>query len=597
MIRILDKIKSYSLSSINMKFLKNLKMRSRCEINLFYKIFFFVSFLLFYSCEKGLDLSSQTSYSESTFFTTVDQFELFANQFYYYLPVVGRNNDRDIYSDIVAARTTNTISNGSYYATEESDTWDDAYTYIRNTTYLIQKGDEVNADLKEEAQIYIGEAKFFRAFSYFNLFRDFGGVPIIDKVLDLDDDELFGARNSREEVVNFILNDLEEAIDVLPVESAIAEGDKGRVSKGAALALKARISLFEGTWRKFRENDGYEELLDEAIDASNQIIESGEYELFDRRDVLGDESYKYFFILDKVQSNTAGLTKVDQSEYILRNRYDESIRKQSTVSTNSLPNPTKKFADMFLCTDGLPIDKSTLYQGKLTVTSEFENRDLRMENIFVKHGDQLWESQPAENCRDWTDPAIGGWTASLTFGTYTLSGYMENKFNPEILSPSMDYPVIRYAEVLLINAEALYERNGFITDAQLDLTINMLRERAGVANLSNNFASANNLDLQTEIRKERTIELFMEGQRYDDLRRWKTAEIEMPQSLLGVLWKGTQFETDPEWEDVFYSLDNDGYIIIEDASERTFEEKHYLMPLPTRQILLNSQLEQNAGWE
>lgn len=563
-----------------------------------YFVYLVASWLLFFSCEKSLDLTPKTTYSEPTFFTTADQFKLFANQFYYYLPICGSVDDRDQYSDIVAARTNNTISNGSYFATPSSPLWDNSYHNIRNTTFLIKKGDEVSSALKDMVKVYTGEAKFFRAFSYFNLLRDFGGVPIIDKVLTTEDDLLYGPRNSREQVVDYIMNDLDDAINVLPIESDISSGDKGRVSKGAALALKAHVALFEGTWRKFRGTDG-NALLDKAIDASNQIMKSGQYSLFDRRDVLGDESYKYFFILDKVKSNAAGLTKADQNEYILVNRFDGSLRGLAgRRGIQYLPNPTKKFADMFLCTDGLPIDKSPLFQGKLTVTSEYQNRDLRMKNIFPILGTPFWENDPRERARDWNNPNAGGIPGGvfITFGQTTYTGYQESKFNPEINNPSMDLPVFRYAEVLLVNAEAIYERNGSITDAELDLTINKLRQRAGVANLSNAFISSNGLDMRTEIRRERTIELFMEGQRFDDLRRWKTAETEMPQALKGVLWTGTQFATDPRWSGTVPQLDINGYIIVEDASKRKFEAKHYLFPLPTRQILLNPQLEQNTGW-
>lgn len=555
---------------------------------------FILPFLL--SCEKSLDLYPKTTYSEATFFASPENFKLFANQFYLKLPYIGLSDDRDQYSDIVVQWSLNTVSNGSYFPTPTSAVWDDSYATIRNTTYLIQKGDEISPDFGD-VSTYIGEAKFFRAFSYFNLFRDFGGVPIIDKVLDLNDNDLlYGPRNSRDEVINYIINDLDDAIDKLPVESAISENNKGRVSKGAAYALKARVALFEGTWKKFRGIDGYNELLDEAIDASEQVINSGEYEIFNRRDVLGDECYRYFFILDRVQSNIANLTKTDQKEYILVNRFDNNVRIQPLISVNWTPSPTKKIADMFLCTDGLPINQSPLFQGKQTVASEYENRDLRMKNIFFVPGTQCWEAQPPDQSRNWDNPLFGGWILKVLFGSYTRTGYLGSKFNPQVLHSSIDLPVIRYAEVLLVNAEASFERNGSITDGVLDLTINKLRGRAGIAKLSNDFVTTNGLDIRTEIRRERTIELYMESQRFDDLRRWKTAEIEMPQALKGVLWTGTQYETDPQWSSVVFPLDPGGSIIIEDASQRSFEEKHYLFSLPTRQLLLNTQLEQNPGW-
>lgn len=567
-------------------------------------IYSFLLPTLFCSCEKNITLLPETSFSEVTFFKTAEQFKLFANQYYADLPPVGFTTDRDAYADLLIQRNTNTVSNGTYSATPSSTLWKNSYAAIRNTTYLIEKAVRADDDLKAEVEVYVGEARFFRALAYYNLFKDFGGVPILDKVPGLADDSLlYGPRNTRDEVVGYILDDLNEAITVLPAESDVASADKGRVSKGAALALKARVALFEGTWRKFRGQDGYAELLDEAIDASGRIMTSGEYAIFDRRDVLGDENYRYFLILDQAQSNPANLTKADNKEYIFVSRYDATIRPQPTVDFLHGASPTQKFADMFVCTDGLPIDKSPLFQGKKTITSEYQNRDLRMENIIVIPGSQVWESSPLSYVRDWSDPYAGGYpdvpygSNVVVFGQSTLTGYLERKFTPEINRPSMDFPVIRYAEVLLINAEALFEKNGAITDAQLDLTVNRLRERAGVNKLTNAFITAHGLDMRTEIRRERSVELFKEGQRFDDLRRWKTAEIELPKAIKGVLWKGTQYETDPQYSGIVYPLDTDGSIILEDAGRRHFDpNKHYLFPLPTRQLLLNPQLEQNPGW-
>jgi hypothetical protein len=561
-------------------------------------IFLFLAGGWFTSCEKSLDLFPQDKYSEATFFQNEAQFKLYANQFYYSLHGPGAALNRDVFSDIFVNWSVSTVSNGSYYPTPTGvdNLWATSYSRIRNTTYLLEK-EALAPHIADQIKVYMGEAYFFRAMAYYNLLKDFGGVPIIDKVLDLEDDELlYGKRNTREEVVDHIFKDLDNAISSLPKESEIAENDKGRVSKEAALALKARIALFEGTWRKFRNQDGTA-FLEQALSASQEVIDGNRYQLFDRRDVLGDESYRYFFILDKVKTNEANLTKADQNEFILVNRYDADIRPSESPSAHTSPSVTQKFADLFLCRDGLPIDKSPLFQGRLTVDSEYENRDLRMTSVLVKPFTRFWADTPPEYRRDWNDPFAGGNIYELNFGNTTRTGYYSSKFRAEISSPfGIDYPMIRLAEVLLIHAEALYEKNGSITDEQLDLTINKLRARAALPRLTNDFVTANGLNMQTEIRRERTIELFAEGFRFDDLRRWKTAEQEMPQALKGVLWTGTQYETDPRWSAVDFPIDADGHIIVESADRRTFEEKHYLFPLPTRQILLNPDLEQNPDW-
>lgn len=562
--------------------------------NIVYSICFLLAGILLCSCEKDLGLFPQDKYSEPTFFQSAGQFELFANQFYFSLPSSGAG--LDVRSDILVDWSENTISNGSYSPEPNSDQWKSPYINIRNTTYLLEKAILV-PDLAEQISEYVGEAHFFRAFAYFELLRYYGGVPIIDKVLDLDDTELlYGPRNSREEVVDHILKDLDKAISLLPKEKDIAEGKKGRVSREAALSFKGRIALFEGTWRKFRGQNG-DELLDLAIAATGEVINGNQYVIFDRRDVLGEESYRYFFLLDKGKSNVAGLTKADQQEYILTNRFDADIRPAGTSSAHKYPSVTRKFADLFLCTDGLPIDKSPLFAGRETVESEYENRDLRMTNVLQKPFTRFWANNPPEYNRNWNDPFAGGNIYDINFGNTTRTGYYAVKFRVEVASPfGVDWPVIRLAEVLLIHAEALFEKNGSITDQQLDLTINKLRERAGLPALTNTFVSANGLDMRTEIRRERTIELFLEGFRFDDLRRWKNAETEMPMALKGVLWRDTQYATDSRWSNIDFPQDETGSIIIEPTNKRKFEEKHYLLPLPTRQILLNPNLEQNPGW-
>ena len=115
--------------------------------------------------------------------------------------------------------------------------------------------------------------------------------------------------------------------------------------------------------------------------------------------------------------------------------------------------------------------------------------------------------------------------------------------------------------------------------------------------LTNAFVAANGLDMLTEIRRERTVELFAEGFRYDDLRRWKTAEIELPQPILGIRYSGTQYETDSRWADLSPAVDTDGFFIVQDAGVRQFDPaKHYLFPLPLNEIAQNDALRQNDGW-
>jgi starch-binding outer membrane protein, SusD/RagB family len=186
----------------------------------------------------------------------------------------------------------------------------------------------------------------------------------------------------------------------------------------------------------------------------------------------------------------------------------------------------------------------------------------------------------------------------------TRTGYMLRKFLDETLDAAQfkgeyDFKEFRYAEVLLILAEALYEKNGSISDADLDRTINKIRSRVNMPALTNAHVSTNGLNMLDEIRRERTVELAFEGFRRDDLRRWKLAETVLPQALRGVKFVGTEYQAKyPDLQvGTDIQVDANGFIIAEPASARSFLPKHYLDPIPLQQIQLShGTLVQNTGW-
>jgi hypothetical protein len=160
-----------------------------------------------------------------------------------------------------------------------------------------------------------------------------------------------------------------------------------------------------------------------------------------------------------------------------------------------------------------------------------------------------------------------------------------------------DRILIRYAEVLLIYAEAKFELNGSISDADLNLSINLLRTRVGFApKLTNAFVTTNNLSMRDEIRRERTVELALEGFRYDDLMRWKLAEALLPQNLLGAKfiaseWVGTNGNS--------LNLNSDQVLITEPVTSRHFRpERDYLYPVPIHEITTSGgNVVQNPNWQ
>ena len=580
--------------------------------------------LSFTGCQDELELLPLDTLVAESFFQTENDFKVFTNSFYGEIPNFGESG-RDNWTDLYYSG--NTISNSTYLESQASSLWNNSYTQIRNHTLLINKVLGLDEGiLKESVKVYEAEARFFRALSYYRLLRDYGGVPIVDRELSLnDEDVLYGPRNTREEVVNFILSDLDEALSISTLGTLSAANDIGRVSREAVLAFKARVSLFEGTWIKYHGTSGNaNDLLTEAIESADEVITGNKYSLFRRDDALGsvDESYRFFFVLENdLQSNPAGLTKNDQNEIILVSKFNREDRPHGLISAQSGSlSPTKKFADMYLDNTGLPIDHpSTVFQGhgftidpvtKMVNNIEYENRDPRMIANLVLPLTQFFYHNPYDRDYTLTDETGKG---AFNDGFWTSNtGYLLSKFLPEVGSASVgnDYPAIRLAEVLLIYAEALFERDGSISDSDLDKSINMLRDRVDMPHLTNAFVTANGLDMLTEIRRERTIELLAEGFRYDDLRRWKTAETEMTQDMKGVQWTNsvlpTSFEvynpvagavvTVTSHVNTVFDTDTDGFLIGENASQRNFQEKHYLQPLPLRQLTINPQLEQNLGW-
>ncbi|MDF2518063.1 MAG: RagB/SusD family nutrient uptake outer membrane protein [Sphingobacterium sp.] len=537
--------------------------------------------LLMTSCKKTLDLKPKDTLSDVTFYKTAADFKLGANGLYNSL--VGFNFS-DTESDI-AFNVANAISDGDYLPPDVSSTWTNAYYYIRNANNIIAKGEGLtDPGIKN----YVAEAKFFRAYNYWLLFRLYGGVPLITKVLDVNDPDLYTARSERKETVDFILKDLSDAVADLPVKSALSVSDVGRITKGTAESLKARIALFEGTWQKFRNGNGLD-YLNMAITAAEHVINSGEYALFTGK---GAQSYRYLFIEEGD----------DSKESILDRRYEVNISGQqypySVVGTVCYL-ATKKLADMYLCKDGLPITKSGQFNGYQTVSSEFDNRDPRMTMTLLIPGTPIIEVfNPVVPVVNWPNsPQRNANTGYITY-KYLSENVYGNTNNGDNFG--YDCHIIRYAEVLLSYAEALYEKNGKLSDAELDKTVNLLRARAGMPALKNEFLTANGLDMRTEIRRERNVEFALEGFRYDDIRRWKTAESEMIQDIKGIKIKGSAWQNIAPYNGAGFQArtDANGFLIVQPASARKFDpDKHYLRPLPTREVALyNGKLLQNPGW-
>ncbi|MCF7568232.1 RagB/SusD family nutrient uptake outer membrane protein [Sabulilitoribacter arenilitoris] len=532
---------------------------------------------LFTACQE-LDLSPEHTITDGFLWDKEQDYELAVN--FLYNDLDGFRSDTN--SDIAFANSPSDVSNGSRVAPQTSGFYNGSYADIRDANFII---DRASTNGFENSR-WVAEARWFRALYYTRLVMAYGDVQFYTSVIDpADNDALFASRTSREVVVDFIIDELNAIRDLLPLQSQLPNSEYGRITKGAADALRARIALFEGTWIKYHGTTGdANQRFDEAIDASQAIMNSGEYSLFNYAPNPA-QSYRYFFM--EVGN--------DSPQQIVAKRFDRDRRHGHSSTARDRNSVTKKLADMYLCTDGLPIDVSPLFQGRALMDTEFENRDPRMAMTIITPGaftiDRL-DQTGAE--ADWPIIALD----QTFYANYKFISefYFEGTGSNTYYAHSF-----HFAEVLLINAEATFERNGSITDAQLNSSINLLRTRAGIAALTNSLVTTNGLDMLSEIRRERTIELAQEGYRRDDLRRWKTAEVEMPMALKGAQFVGTEFETAELSPGVLRypsapATDALGFVIVEPGSERNFTARDYLEPFPVEETIINTNLQQNPGW-
>ena len=557
-----------------------------------------------------LDFSPEAQMNDDTVWNSASNFQLFANQFYTYTHdfqsgdpyqyAVSDGPHSDTRSDLMAEANVNVYSQGTNTVPEKDNNYTKLYQHIYYTNLLLKNAASFG-DQKSIA-VPVAEAKFFRAYCYFELVQLYGNVILLTEPVDIDSPKMNAVRDDRSLVIDQCVQDLQDAANGLPDTPSEA----GRLSKDAANAFLSRVALFEGTWQKFHNggadatenSERVTSLLNTAKTAAKAVMEAGHYKLF-YNEKLGTESYRYMFILEDAQCNPAGLTTKDNTEYILARRHRLADGVGLNITKAYLTNavyPTRKLANMYVCQDGLPIEKSAQFKGYDQATSEFQNRDNRMLTTLAQRGTKVWDNT-AEHCRTaWDDSDL---SRAKEVGATANSGYQTHKWAVERQVAdryeSMDFPVIRYAEVLLNFAEAVYELQGRISDSDLDKSVNLVRQRSNpkMVKLSNALVDNNGLSMREEIRRERTVELVFEGFRIDDLKRWATAPVEMPQTLLGVKWKGTQFES--LWANQSRQLDADGCIILYD--NRQWDDKLYLYPLPSDQMQLNPNIGQNPGWK
>ena len=582
-----------------------------------------------------LDREPLSEMTEDIYFKTAEDLQLFTNPLYNnMLDKSSFNHQSDHY---IKLSLSNVLHGGTYRTVPESGggwTWTD----LRRMNTLLSRLDECE-DAGARAQ-YEALTRFFRAFFYFEKVKRFGDVPWIDEELGSDSEKLYAPRDSRELIMQHMLEDIDFAIDNLP--SAVSTF---RVNKWAALALKAQFCLYEGTFRKYHgleisaEEAGveyvnsYEFYIREAAEAAEAVIDGGMYKLF----TTGNPSEDYRTLFAQEDAS--------KDEYILAIHfsYAAAIFNNSTAMA-LLPaqgrlSATRKFVNTYLMADGSRFTEVDGYD-KMEFYDEFQNRDPRLAQTLRAPGYRRINGD-RDLAPDLSCSATGYHIAKWTMAADANGGDSDRADRA-----TNDVPVYRYAEVLLNYAEAKAELGEF-GQAEADKSINLLRARVGMVPMNLNVSadpyltdpktgyqnpvllSHPNLALVLEVRRERGVELAQEGNfRWDDLMRWKEGKM-VEQDMFGLYFPGAgeydldkngtidlslytdtkpKYDSkDPKYADavvlkigseILLSDGESGYVDPQQNSQHTFDEnRDYYYPIPSDERSLNPNLSQNPGWD
>ncbi len=564
-----------------------------------------------------LDQNPQTSISDATYWHTANDLKLYANNFYQKLPgyigtwsTVGPYTEDDNTDNMVYGGY-NTRLNGEGTVPASGGGWSYGdWANIRDVNYFLTNYTKVKAPFNTIAT-YVGEAYFFRAWFYFGKLRSFGALPWINKALNTNDTAyLMAPRLSRNVIVDSILSDLDNAIaDLLPKGSA----EPMRAYKEAAEAFKSRVALYEGTWEKYHQGDPFgvpgqdgSQFLQAAADAASMVMNTGKFGL----DNVGVPNgyWSLFNQTDYSNSKEVMFWRMYNFQDLITQHWNQ----YSSAGANR--GITKSLVDAYLCTDGKPIAVSPLYKGDDSLNLVVQNRDPRLQQTIYTPGDIIFSAAtyPTGQALLFQYPALNSGGES-----HNVTGYQLYK------SHSLDYNqafdinqdgttgliFIRYAEVLLNFAEAKAEL-GTLTQQDLDISINLLRNRVGMPHLvlgsittDPNWKFPSLSPVINEVRRERRVELGCEGYRFDDIMRWSAADkLIVGWKPLGAKWN--------QWATVIPGMkvgqnvyvNQHGYIepfqnISTLANGYQFNvNRDYLLPVPTRELTLDPNIKQNPGW-
>ncbi|MDR1719049.1 MAG: RagB/SusD family nutrient uptake outer membrane protein [Dysgonamonadaceae bacterium] len=579
------------------------------------------------SCSDDyLERAPLVELSDANFWKTTNDLKIYVNNFYNQEGLLSRfyvhwyespyTFDAIDGSDTYIMADYNGRLNGENTLPSSGGGWSSSdWSLLRNINYFMDHYQQVDGAWDVVKQ-YVGEALFFRSIFYFKKLVTFGDVPWVSTTLYQNSPELFDPRMPRNQVTDSILYDLDLAIDYLPARAA--GGWTGRVTKETALALQARVALYEGTWERYhaKKNTPFKvngsdgtKFIQKAADAAGNLMQLADENGFPALANTGVD-YGYWLLFNQKDYS-------NNKEVLLWRKYslaEEQVQHWVVGHAYGM-GITKTMIESYLCTDGKPIAVSPLYQGDKDLRTVVANRDPRL-NQTIQVNDSVHIVYNEPNLTYFTEPRFGVSTQTSVTGYQRYKGhtadYQEIYVSNEQSTSGAIY--FRYGETLLIYAEAKAEL-GTITQADIDITVNALRKRAGMPAMLdiNNITPDPNWDftgispLLQEIRRERKVEMACENMRLNDIFRWAAAdEVIVGKRPLGALrkqWEIPDEETGEIPERIAtLPINAQGYIDCYknspalDNGYRFNVNRDYLMPIPTEQLVLNPALLQNPGW-
>ena len=449
--------------------------------------------------------------------------------------------------------------------------WKRNYTGIRRANIFLNNIDDVflKAELEPERIKWKGEAKFLRAFYYFELAKRWGGVPLVGNKVFSEKDDVNTAKSTFDEVVQYIISELDESLELVSDVKQITDAEVGRINKGIVKALKSRVLLYWASPLNNHNND-----IDRwkaAAAAAKEVIDLGSYDLNNNfNDIFTDLKNKEVIFASPSGKNEG----IEWNNSPVGYAYDNNFAHGKT-------SPSQNLVDAFLTMNGLPINEDANYDPQ----NPYINRDGRLAATIFYNGSR-WLQRDVETFDGGLDKP------NLLNRPQTKTGYYLRKFlgnfeeSGKFQGTQHGFVLIRYAEILLNYAEALNEVDFNANKKEIEQLIFKLRKRAGIYEGDGRYGLPADLtqeSMRKLIHNERRIELAFEEHRFWDLRRWKEAEVYLNQPIEGV--------------DIISKDDGSLKYIRKTVMESMFDaSRMYWYPIPLNEFYSNTKLEQNPNW-